>query len=82
MVSSTNITGAQSGFGSDQEAYFKRISDMNLNTPQVIGSGINNKEKFTQETQFVTGEIIDSAFIQHLTKNGTGKIAEFVKAIR
>jgi tryptophan synthase alpha chain len=34
MVSSASVTGSQSGFGSDQEAYFKRISEMNLNNPK------------------------------------------------
>jgi tryptophan synthase alpha chain len=82
MVSSASVTGSRSGFGSDQEAYFKRIADMNLNNPQVIGFGINNKETVTQATQFAKGAIIGSAFIQHLTESSTGEIAEFVKAIR
>jgi tryptophan synthase alpha chain len=50
--------------------------------PQVIGFGINNKETFNQATQFAKGAIIGSAFIQHLTENGTAKIADFVRAIR
>jgi tryptophan synthase alpha chain len=82
MVSSASVTGSQSGFGSEQEDYFKRIADMNLKNPQVIGFGINNKETFDQATQFAKGAIIGSAFIQDLTKNGTGKIKEFVEAIR
>ena len=82
MVSSASVTGSQSGFGSDQEAYFKRISDMNLNNPQVIGFGINNKETFNQATRFAKGAIIGSAFIQYLTENGPAKVEEFVKAIR
>lgn len=82
MVSSASVTGSQSGFGSEQESYFKRIADMRLNNPQIIGFGINNKETFDQATQYAKGAIIGSAFIQHLTKNGTGKIADFVKAIR
>ena len=82
MVSSASVTGSQSGFGSAQEEYFKRIADMNLKNPQVIGFGINNKETFNQATQFAKGAIIGSAFIQHLTENGTEKIEEFVKAIR
>ena len=82
MVSSASVTGSQSGFGSAQEDYFKRIADMNLKNPQVIGFGINNKETFDQATQFAKGAIIGSAFIQDLTKNGTGEIDTFVKAIR
>jgi tryptophan synthase alpha chain len=54
---------------------------MNLNNPQVIGFGINNKETFNQATQFAKGAIIGS-FHQYLTENGTEKIAEFVKTIR
>ena len=82
MVSSASVTGSQSGFGATQEDYFKRIAEMNLKNPQVIGFGINNAETFNQATQFAQGAIIGSAFIQYLTENGTGKIAEFVQAIR
>jgi tryptophan synthase alpha chain len=82
MVSSASVTGSQTGFGSVQEDYFKRIAAMNLKNPQVIGFGINNAETFNQATQFAKGAIIGSAFITHLTENGTGKIEEFVKAIR
>jgi tryptophan synthase alpha chain len=82
MVSSASVTGSQSGFGSTQEDYFKRIASMNLKNPQVIGFGINNAETFNQATKFAKGAIIGSAFIQHLTENGTGKIADFAEAIR
>ncbi len=82
MVSSASVTGSQTGFGATQEAYFKRIADMNLKNPQVIGFGINNAETFNQATQFAKGAIIGSAFIQDLTKNGTLNIATFVKSIR
>jgi tryptophan synthase alpha chain len=82
MVSSASVTGSQTGFGNIQENYFKRIAGMNLNNPQIIGFGINNAETFKQATQFAKGAIIGSAFINHLTQNGTGKIEEFVKGIR
>jgi tryptophan synthase alpha chain len=62
MVSSASVTGSQSGFGSTQETYFKRIADMNLKSPQVIGFGINNKETFNQATH--QRAIIGSAFIK------------------
>lgn len=82
MVSSASVTGSQAGFGNTQETYFKRIANMNLKNPQVIGFGINNAETFSQATQYAKGAIIGSAFIKHLSKEGTGKIGEFVKAIR
>jgi tryptophan synthase alpha chain len=82
MVSSASVTGSQSGFGSTQSDYFKRIADMNLKNPQVIGFGINNAETFNQATQYAKGAIIGSAFIKHLSEEATSKIADFVKAIR
>jgi tryptophan synthase alpha chain len=82
MVSSASVTGSSAGFGSTQEDYFKRIANMNLKNPQVVGFGINNAETFNQATQYAKGAIIGSAFITHLKENGTEKIADFVKAIR
>ena len=81
MVSSASVTGSQSGFGSVQEAYFKRIADMNLKNPQIIGFGISNKETFNQATQFAKGAIIGSAFIKNLTENGVSGIGKFVGEI-
>jgi tryptophan synthase alpha chain len=82
MVSSASVTGSQTGFGNTQSEYFERIANMNLNNPQIIGFGINNAETFNQATQYAKGAIIGSAFIKHLTEEGTTKIGEFVKAIR
>ena len=82
MVSSASVTGSQSGFGNTQEDYFKRIADMNLKNPQVVGFGINNAETFNQATQFAKGAIIGSAFIKNLTENGVESIEKFVKGIR
>ena len=82
MVSSASVTGSQSGFGNTQEDYFKRIAGMNLKNPQIIGFGINNAETFKQATEHAKGAIIGSAYINHLTENGSNKNAEFVKAIR
>ncbi|MNF17200.1 tryptophan synthase subunit alpha [compost metagenome] len=55
---------------------------MKLKNPQIVGFGINNAETFNQATEFAKGAIIGSAFITHLKENGTGKIEQFVKAIR
>lgn len=81
MVSSASVTGSQSGFGDEQTSYFKRIADMNLNNPQIIGFGISNNETFTQATQYAKGAIIGSAFIKHLTNDSVDKIDSFVKQI-
>jgi len=81
MVSSASVTGSQSGFGDEQTQYFKRIANMKLNNPQIVGFGINNHETFTQATHYAKGAIIGSAFIKYLTKNGKDSIDTFVHKI-
>lgn len=78
MVSSASTTGAKSGFGDEQLAYFERISNMNLKNPQIVGFGISNHHTFKQATTYATGAIIGSAFIKHLTENGTNQIDAFI----
>ena len=82
MVSSASVTGSKSGFGQEQESYFERIAAMNLKNPQIVGFGIKDEETFQQATKTAKGAIIGSAFIKHLTANGTDKTAEFTKLIR
>ena len=81
MVSSASVTGSNSGFGDEQTKYFKRIAEMNLKNPQIIGFGISNNETFTQATSRAKGAIIGSAFIKHLTNNGVNTITNFVSSI-
>ena len=82
MVSSASTTGAQSGFGNEQTLYFKRIAEMNLNNPQIVGFGVSNKETFMQATQYSNGAIIGSAFIKYLTNQGISSINSFIKSIK
>jgi len=82
MVSSSSVTGSQSGFDTVQLDYFKRIADMNLKNPQIIGFGIHDQNSFNQATALAKGAIIGSAFIKHLTSNGIKSIANFVASIR
>ncbi len=82
MVSSASTTGARQGFGEEQEAYFTRIAEMDLKNPQIVGFGISNAETFQQATQHTKGAIIGSAFIKHLTEEGTNTIKKFVGQIR
>jgi tryptophan synthase alpha chain len=82
MVSSAAVTGSQSGFGDEQMNYFKRIADLNLKNPQIVGFGINDKETFTQATKHQKGAIIGSAFIKFLSKNKVSSIKDFVELIK
>ena len=81
MVSSASTTGAKSGFGNEQTEYFKRIANMKLKNPQIVGFGISNNDTFLQATQYANGAIIGSAFVKHLTENGVDKINSFTSAI-
>ena len=81
MVSSASVTGSQSGFGDTQTNYFKRIADMHLNNPQIVGFGISNNDTFTQATEYAKGAIIGSAFIKHLNNKGVENIENFTKSI-
>lgn len=82
MVSSASITGSSKGFGDEQTTYFKRIADMNLKNPQIVGFGISDHETFTQATKHAKGAIIGSAFIKHLTNHGKRKIFNFIEKIK
>lgn len=82
MVSSASVTGSQSGFGSAQTDYFKRIANMNLKNSQIVGFGISDNETFTQATAHAKGAIIGSAFIKNLTHKGTDSINKFIDNIR
>jgi len=82
MVSTASTTGAREGFGEEQLAYFKRISEMNLKNPQIVGFGISNSATFNQAVSLTNGAIIGSAFIKHLTDSGMAGIDEFIKRIR
>ena len=81
MVSSASVTGSSSGFGDEQTAYFKRIADMKLKNPQIVGFGISNNDTFTQATQYAKGAIIGSAFIKHLSNEGVDTISKFTNSI-
>ncbi len=82
MVSSASVTGGSSNeFGDEQQNYFKRIADMNLKNPQIVGFGISNKSTFQQATKYAKGAIIGSAFIKDLTENGIIQIDSFIESI-
>jgi tryptophan synthase alpha chain len=82
MVSSASVTGSQSGFGDNQKEYFKRISDMDLRNPQIIGFGISNSDTFNEATKYANGAIIGSAFIKFLKDHSVNDINKFVESIR
>jgi tryptophan synthase alpha chain len=84
MVSSSSVTGSKGDFSDDQMSYFKRIGEMNLKNPGLIGFGISNHETFTNACKYAMGGIIGSAFVKILGQDGNieRSISRFVKSIR
>ncbi len=80
MVSSAAITGAQHRFDEQKQAYFRRIDGMHLRNPRLVGFGVSNRATFEAASQYSSGAIIGSKFIQLLDKAQTAE--EAVKELR
>ena len=83
MISAASTTGAKQGFRPEQLDYFRRISEMNLPLPRLIGFGISSGDTFRQACRYANGAIIGSAFMKSLSGEGslTEKIRGFVKGL-
>ena len=84
MVSSSSVTGSKGNFSDDQISYFKRVGEMKLRNPVLIGFGISNHETFINAGKFARGGIIGSAFVNILEQDGNDfeNINQFIKEIR
>ncbi len=69
MVSSAATTGAQQDFDTHKQAYFKKIQDMNLRNPRMVGFGISNKQTFEAACSNSSGAIIGSRFVTLLNES-------------
>ena len=78
MVSSAATTGAQQDFDARKQAYFKRIADMGLRIPRMVGFGISNKQTFEAACEHASGGIIGSRIVTLLDQAG----GDAEKAIR
>ena len=81
-VSSSSTTGNNKDI-SEQEPYFKKLQDMKLSNPILVGFGIRDKQTFESACKYTNGAIIASAYIKAL---GNGKdvstvTKEFLQAI-
>ena len=75
MVSSAATTGAQQSFDEQKQQYFRRINQMNLRNPPMIGFGISNKQTLESAQQNAAGAIIGSKFVQLLQTHGNAAAA-------
>lgn len=83
-VSASSITGAKGTFATGQLEYFKKLQKMKLRNPYLIGFGISNNQTFATASEYASGAIVGSAFID-LLKSSTdqaGDIEKFVKSLR
>jgi tryptophan synthase alpha chain len=83
MVSTSSTTGIKKGFDNSQTEYFRKIRDLNLKTPGLIGFGISDKSTFEQACACSEGAIIGSAFIKALDEKGdlAENTKRFIKSI-
>ena len=63
MVSSAATTGAQKDFDAQKQAYFRKIEEMGLRIPRMVGFGISNKQTFDAACEHASGGIIGSRFV-------------------
>ncbi|MCW3105995.1 MAG: tryptophan synthase subunit alpha [Segetibacter sp.] len=64
-VSSSSTTGSNKDIN-EQESYFKKLKDMNLKNPILVGFGIKDKQTFEAACKYTNGAIIGSAYIKAL----------------
>lgn len=83
-VSASSTTGAKGDFSSDQIVYFRRLQDLKLRNPFLIGFGISNNATFKTACGFGEGAIVGSAFIKLLkeSKDEPNDIGQFVKDLK
>ncbi len=65
-VSASSTTGSQTVFSSEQQLYFKRLQEMDLKNPLLVGFGISTNANFAIACKYASGAIIGSAFIQQI----------------
>ena len=82
VVSSSSITGSTNKFNENSLNYFRRLENMRLSTPKIIGFGISNNENFSIASKYSKGCIVGSAFIKYLQNKGINSIKMFVEEIK
>ncbi len=83
MVSSNSITGANKSLDL-QTDYFKRVQNLQLTNPRLVGFGIHNATTFQTVCKYSHGAIIGSAFVKHIEQKGISlpSIQEFINSLK
>lgn len=69
-VSSSSLTGSDKDF-SAVENYLKRLKEMKLKNPILVGFGIKDKSTFQTACKYANGAIIGSAYIKAIENSNT-----------
>ena len=81
-VSSSSTTGKNKAIAS-QEGYFKKLHNLQLQNPVLVGFGIKDRQTFDAACKYTNGAIIGTAFIKALeNSNDIGQTTqEFVNTV-
>lgn len=66
IVSSCSTTGLKDSFSKEQIEYFRRIENMKLKNPVLVGFGISNERMLNDAFRYTNGAIVGSLFIDAL----------------
>ncbi|HEX2683147.1 MAG TPA: tryptophan synthase subunit alpha [Ferruginibacter sp.] len=82
-VSSSSTTGNTKPI-EEQAGYFKKLKEMKLKNPVMVGFGIKDKQSFNTACEHAEGAIIGSAYINAIkdTKDINGSTKEFLNALK
>ena len=84
VVSSSSITGKSGGISPAQIDYFRKIKELGLDSPQLIGFGIHDKATYETACDYSHGAIVGSAYIRSLHGVDDIRLAttSFIEGIR
>ncbi|WP_448698884.1 tryptophan synthase subunit alpha [Mucilaginibacter sp. AW1-3] len=84
LLSSSTITGKSLQMSDVVDTYFKRIKDMQLKNPTIVGFGIADKTSYKKACEYNTGAIVGSAFVKYLgsDENYLNGISNFIKQFK
>jgi tryptophan synthase alpha chain len=83
LLSASSITGNSLKLTSTVDDYFKRIKNMRLKNPTIVGFGISDRLSFQKACEYNSGAIVGTAFVKHTaTQDYLTKIPDFIQTIR
>jgi tryptophan synthase alpha chain len=84
VVSTSKTTGGVNKFNQSNMDYFKKLDNLKLKSPRMVGFGISDRTTYNQSCEYSDGAIIGSAFIRALEEKGSlpDNILRFVKTFR